>query len=426
MTYAHKKFHAHPVHDELAQLKTALTQFDLQLTNAEQLETLQRTRRIVAHTAARLKACDPDLTAHATLKTIHDFVHHIHDRFREFRDAPAKWQPMDEAAANLAYQLHLLPPLQADGVVPDFASSLEEYRKAVSEAISALNEQRRAMETTIAAVETKASTLETTLAQHAQLLEQQKGRVDSIINEHQQQFSKAQAARQSEYESQRAEWKRAVEEVLADEREQTQRRSKEATKALEETKENWDTALSTKLSATEEAAQALLSDIGDKLAEAKQLVGIIGNVGVTGNYQKIADREAAAANWFRLGALFFLVLAVLGVLWIVVSLGTDGFSWQMAAFRFASVLTFLLPAAYCARESNIHRQNEHRNRRLELELASVAPFLEGLDKPKVDEIRERLAGAYFGTSSQEGHSNEIGTLKSLVPVLRELVKVFRP
>ena len=55
-----------------------------------------------------------------------------------------------------------------------------------------------------------------------------------------------------------------------------------------------------------------------------------------------------------------------------------------------------IPAWYCAGESSKHRKVEQRNRRLELELASLMPFLETLTPEARQKVIETLSAKYFG------------------------------
>lgn len=426
MSPSFDRFREHAIHNELAELKKEAAGLDVSAADASAVGTLQRIRRVAERVSDQLAECDPDLISRSLIKALYNQVHALRDRLREVQGNAANWQQLDEACDSLAHHLYLFPaPIRNDRLVPDFSAALEDYRSAASEAIAIVQDQQRQLEVATEAAIDKASGFADRLSQYDQAFEQQKGRVDKLISDHQQQFSDAQSKRQAEYERKRSEWESQALQAVAAAKEMIQQSSRDASDALSSAQSDWIEAIERQLEETRQAVKGLVSQIETRLEEAKKLVGIIGNVGVTGNYQRIADQQGAAADWFRRGALVFLVAAVFGVVWIVVSLGENGFSWEMAAFRFLSVLTLLLPAAYCARESNRHRETEHRNRRLELELASVAPFLEGLDQGKIDEIRVRLAGSYFGNVDPV-ETEDVGTIKLLVPVLRDLAKILRP
>ena len=64
--------------------------------------------------------------------------------------------------------------------------------------------------------------------------------------------------------------------------------------------------------------------------------------------------------------------------------------------RFAIAISISVPALYTARESARHRTNADRAKQVELELASLSPFLETLPDDEKDKIISQLTPKYFG------------------------------
>ena len=71
------------------------------------------------------------------------------------------------------------------------------------------------------------------------------------------------------------------------------------------------------------------------------------------------------------------------------------FNCQFAALALA------IPAAYAAKESAKHRLLENHNRRSELELASLDPYLEKLPEDTRNKVKEELTKNFFGLNSKE-------------------------
>lgn len=162
--------------------------------------------------------------------------------------------------------------------------------------------------------------------------------------------------------------------------------------------------------------------------EAAKIVQIVGNIGVTGNYQNIAQSEAReAAFWRGLTVVFFLFGVLLAGTTFVSVLGEhlDGTSAWSVVIRLLYAIVIALPAFYTARESARHRTNSDRARQTELELASIGPFIESLKDDKKMEIREQLTKHYFGRPV-ESHTvdNPINKafLDTIVKVIRESKK----
>jgi hypothetical protein len=138
--------------------------------------------------------------------------------------------------------------------------------------------------------------------------------------------------------------------------------------------------------------------LNTKLEEAKKLVNLIGNVGITGNYQNIANNHKESANFWRVIAIVFMSVFSVLLVWTIIDLSSDGFVWTKSLIRLVAAAALSYPATYAARESSKHRKLETINRNAELELASINPFIEDLTDDKKQIIKEKLVEKYFGNN----------------------------
>jgi hypothetical protein len=151
----------------------------------------------------------------------------------------------------------------------------------------------------------------------------------------------------------------------------------------------------------EGSAAATLKKLSQHETAAKRIVQIVGNVGVTGNYQNRAQSERNQANYLRLGAVAFFVVGAI-ILAASVWASFDGeFNAMELLARAVVALTISAPAFYLAKESARHRSNADQAKQTELELASLTPFLEALPEEKRQEVIGSLSGAYFGTKIEK-------------------------
>src|SRR3546814_1699158 len=128
-------------------------------------------------------------------------------------------------------------------------------------------------------------------------------------------------------------------------------------------------------------------------SDAARIVQVVGDIGVTGNYQTIANKEARQANlWRRVTVgLFACGLAMAGFTFYKFYHEPVSSSNTLAiAVRLLYALAVASPAFYTARESARHRTNDDRARQTELELASLGPFNELLKDDDKDAIRKSL------------------------------------
>lgn len=146
-------------------------------------------------------------------------------------------------------------------------------------------------------------------------------------------------------------------------------------------------------------ADEALNDLEEQRKKAARIVQVVGNIGVTGNYQQIANSEGTQANFWR-----WVTVAIFGA-GISVAAATFIKFWNQpfstentwsVVIRLLYAIAITAPAWYTARESARHRTNSDRARQTELELASIGPFIELMPEDKKIAIREALTKNYFG------------------------------
>jgi len=173
-------------------------------------------------------------------------------------------------------------------------------------------------------------------------------------------------------------------------------------------------------------AKSIVEKLEQKLAEANKIVNIVGNVGVTGNYQKIANQHKESANFFRWVALGFMIVMSGLLIYSIIELSNTDFNLYKSLVRILAAAVLTYPAVYAARESSKHRALETKNRNLELELASIGPFIELLPEDTKQTIKEVLVNKYFGNSYQESSDNKDNSDDISISGLEKILKIILP
>ena len=148
-------------------------------------------------------------------------------------------------------------------------------------------------------------------------------------------------------------------------------------------------------------ADAVIDSLEKHKMDAARIVQVVGDIGVTGNYQNIANNETGQANlwrWITI-ALFASGLIMAGITFYKFYHEPVTTTNTLAiAVRLLYALAIAAPAFYTARESARHRTNADRARQTELELTSLGPFIELMKDEDKEEIRKSLIRTYFGRS----------------------------
>lgn len=176
------------------------------------------------------------------------------------------------------------------------------------------------------------------------------------------------------------------------------------------TSENQKTALNSELvkdkNKIEVISNEIIVSLKQKQEEASRLVDVIGNTGVAGSFRRTANYHQITSNRLRSLAIILMLLLSIFMLCTIYDLSDSNFIWQKSVLRILGASILIYPASYLARESEKHRKIENINRRLEIELAAINPFIEMLDDAKKQEIKVSLVDKYFGNENQSNESNE--------------------
>ena len=160
--------------------------------------------------------------------------------------------------------------------------------------------------------------------------------------------------------------------------------------------ENLNEKFEEKIESIDENVSEYIESLEEKKNKASEILQIIGNIGVTGDFQNNAINEKKNADYLRVFALIFMVLAVGGAITIIFLAQAKDFDWQYLLLKLLTTTTLTIPATYAAKESSKHRQMERRYRKMQLELATIDPFIDDLPNDKQIELKTELTSKIFG------------------------------
>lgn len=161
----------------------------------------------------------------------------------------------------------------------------------------------------------------------------------------------------------------------------------------------------------EEKAQATLETMAASLSRAQELVGLIGDVGVTSGHKTAADEAAKQVVFWHRVTLWSMLALIVFAGATALELFESNFSWLGFARRIYFSLAVGALATYGASQANRYQLVERRNRKLELELKALGPFLEPVAPAEREKFRLKIAEVFFGT--QDGHTGEPGPATAL-------------
>lgn len=255
----------------------------------------------------------------------------------------------------------------------NFSRKIADFEKTAKSKYNSLEKEKDELKTEIESFKTDLTSKETEIQRLLKLIEGKESEIQNLNSTFQTNFNNIKSEHNQNFDNDKKTYRAEINKAKETFRNE-----------IDELKANIDTDTTD-----------TITQLNTKLAEAKKLVNLIGNVGVTGNYQNIANGHKDSANFWRFMATLFMTIFSGLLVWTIIDLSADGFDWTKSLIRLVAAAALSYPATYAARESSKHRKLETINRNAELELASIDPFIEGLADDKKQIIKEKLVEKYF-------------------------------
>lgn len=431
---------SHAIHISLASLTNTLSQVQESIgADVEHLEMLERIREIHQLVIEKIRNLNPNLIVFETLDAINSHVANQNGSLSVYMSNGGDISNLNQAVAYAGHILLQLPYLPS----PTTPADIVGLRNAASSFREAAGRYLREIEEESTGLKTKHEELIGNLQSLTTEISAQKARLDAAIAEFQSQFSQAENSRRDQFTqaetsrgNQFSESRAALDATLAAFQKQSQETAESrSTKFTDELTAN-RAAFDQFTKETDERRQAFEVD-REKLAQeyiaqleahkkrAEDIVNVISNTGMVGGYQRVANEERKQAiKWenITLGSLVGLIVVAIWAFWVATH---TQFNWGLFSSRIFVALPFGIIAAYSARQADKHHDLERRNRRVELELASIDPYILPLPEEVRHEVKRQLAERLFGQSEpvQSGKASDTsGNATDVAKIVLEAVK----
>lgn len=164
--------------------------------------------------------------------------------------------------------------------------------------------------------------------------------------------------------------------------------------------------LEQKITTLEHAAQAEIDKITQAYSDGEKdiitvkkriddLLVLAGKDVVAGDYTESAADEKLLANNLRYASLFCMALIAVALGYSFWETTTVDFDWKRSIFRISFAFLLSVPAAYLARESAKHRQQQYEHLQTSLDLKAISPFVASLPEDEQHKIKILIASKVF-------------------------------
>lgn len=387
----------HATYSNIERVIQILDVIDSSNISTNQLEMLGRIRLTFDFLKEALDRVDPWLVSTNTMNSINSPISQVLNEINNFNNNRNEGH-LTNCLSNIETLLQYFPqilvtktPEEIEGV----RSSVVTFRKSVGQYLSHLEKDINETRTSFNKNTEKLNELTTSV-------ESQKSRIDPIINEFQNQFSQAQGQKTEAFNDfiKKAE---ADFKGLCDSNTQTFDQIVETQqKSFDTLNEGFEKQVETQQKSFETLIEEMKAEFLGEIdhlremnKEAEKILGIVSMKGLARGYQKIANSE----GWKALCWNIFSILSLLGILWfgyefIIKHEGV--MEWTALISRIVLTGVGLTLFTYCAKQATNHRNEERRNRKIELELASLDPYIKDFEPEEQKSVKENLVEKYFG------------------------------
>ncbi|WP_225310869.1 hypothetical protein [Vibrio fortis] len=166
---------------------------------------------------------------------------------------------------------------------------------------------------------------------------------------------------------------------------------------LEEKLKVIETEVNDKLSDIDRVYTVTISTVTDKKEQIDKLLSHASGKTIAGDFEQSAIDERGMANWLRRGALLCMAMIVCVVGYSFWETTTDSFQWENSVFRIILALMLSVPAAYLARESAKHREQQYNHLQTSLDLKSITPYMASLPEDEQHKLKVEIANRIFAS-----------------------------
>ncbi|WP_445749855.1 hypothetical protein [Polaribacter sp.] len=370
-----ENFEKHNIFDRLNSFEEILSNEDVK--EKIDLEKLSFFQTVFSYINQRVKLTIPDLVQPAELDALSEELNAGISQINSFLGNNNVGH-LNNATNNLNAAINRIKnfPIPVAKTDFNFSRKIADFEKIAKSKYKSLEKEKDELKSEIENFKTDLSNKETEIQRLLKLIEGKESEIQNLNSTFQTNFNNIKSEHNQNFENDKKTYRSEIDKAKELYR-----------KEIDELKNSIDTDTT-----------SIITQLNTKLTEAKKLVNLIGNVGVTGNYQNIANSHKDSANFWRVMAIVFMSVFSGLIVWTIIDLSADGFVWTKSLIRLVAAAALSYPATYAARESSKHRKLETINRNAELELASINPFIEGLTDDKKQIIKEKLVEKYFGNN----------------------------
>lgn len=314
-----------------------------------------------------------------------------------------------EQALSTAQALPTLKPSKKEGL----ASLITHFSKNIQNTIDDLTQKKVGIENELKQTQDNISALKNDLQSLLSALQKQQESILNLSTQFQEQFFNQQEERRKEFGNEVAKLKEQSEALISELDQKFTEEAQDLEKGVLDLQKN-----------IQLGGETFVSELQNKSEKASKLLESVGITTHTYGYAGVANQERQSGNWLRSFAIILMLISVgilIGPTLFHLVIERTAVDWQNILYRIPTSIIVFIPAFYLAREAAKHREFEVQNKRIELELAALNPYLELFKEDEKNKIKEELVRNYFIGHALPGSKETTDEAEWLSKALPEII-----
>ena len=418
-----EQFEKHPIH---ATIKEVLEILDVEFDDTDGKEQSEKRRllKLVTVFEDTLKGLDSELIPYSVLDQINTTIRHqnVWNQLSNYR-SNGNQQHLRSTNDHLNNVIIQLSQLLAIAKKSETTKPLKGLEKSLDEFADAISSKKEKLESDIDQASSTLGKQNERLNELSDSITAKQQETATLLATWQEQHSNAQNKRDTDFAADQkvrtdtfAAWKKEVET--------------DATTQVKELIKNSDAKLSSGQQEFDDKISSFIQNAENKHAAILELYELVAGDSVASGYLQSAENDKKQANFWRWAAILFIVSTAVwtGYSYITdTGIGAGGeILWGKILKAFSVTGVLLFGAAYSAKQSNFHRQNETQARWFALEVKAIDPFISSLSEEDQKALKNKLSDRLFAqqhkTVEKDGSimdEHAFGTIvKGITDILR--------
>jgi hypothetical protein len=362
------------------------------------IQTLNRTRAVLSCLEVHINSIDPVLMRKASQDQLYSELNNINNQLINFGVTfknPNHLHTLNQRLDNILTYTSQIVTIINDESIETIRETVTSLRKSVGQQKSLLERQQEEFLEQSTSINNQIEEFKQKIEEYELKLNSELQKIQEKYNELHQNFITSQESRTQEFLELKEDFNNEFREI-------TESLNKETQEIISSFQKEFDSAKSELISSYEsfmEETQQKLDEYNKLLDSHKksveELVGIISTNSISGHYKEVADYMRKKANAWQRGTIISFLLTI-GFGFYAFVLGHDTLNWPGLAARFVVTVALGSLTAYAAKQATYYEGEEKKNRKMEVELKTLNPYLASFSPEEQIKLKEQLFPLIFG------------------------------